>query len=74
MVDVASFLADDCDALVAAALACPVCLRGDVEWLLDGDPYDPSASCSCRHCGHGRQVYLSGDQALRLAIAPVGHG
>ena len=71
MVDVASFHADDCDALVAASLACPVCLAGDVEWALDGDPYDPSASCSCRRCGYGRRVYLSGDQALRLAIAPL---
>lgn len=74
MVDVASFYANDCDALVVAALACPVCLRGDVEWFLDGDPYDPSASCSCRHCGHERRVYLSGDQVLRLAIAPLGQG
>lgn len=38
MVDVASFYADDCDALVAAALACPVCLEGDVEWTLDAIP------------------------------------
>ena len=74
MVDVATFLGDDCDALVSAALACPVCLGGEVEWSLEGDPYDPSADCSCRQCGYGRRVFLSGEQALRLAIAPVAPG
>ncbi|MFL5826585.1 MAG: hypothetical protein ACJ76V_08690 [Thermoleophilaceae bacterium] len=66
--ETASFRANDADCLVAASLACPVCLHGDAVWSLGGDFWDTWADCSCPHCGHSRRVFLAGDQALRLSL------
>ena len=64
----ASFRGDDDPALVAAALACPVCLSGDVDWALEVDEWDAVVHCSCRACGHSRPVELNSQQALRLYL------
>lgn len=70
MLEVATFQPDDRAELVGASLACRRCLHGEVDWALDGDAYDPSALCTCRACGYVRRVYLSSEQALRLALHP----
>lgn len=67
--DTARFRPDDPDALVAASLACPVCLHGDgvrCEDALDG--YDPSVRCDCGTCNTRWRVFLTPEQALRLAL------
>ena len=67
--DTARFRADDPDVLVAASLACPLCLQGeDVEWRLDTDGYDPSVQCLCRPCNARWRVYLAPQQALRIGL------
>jgi hypothetical protein len=67
--DTARFRADDPDILVAASLACPLCLRGDdVEWRLDADGYDPSVQCLCRPCNERWRVYLAPQQELRIGL------
>lgn len=70
MLEVANFRQDDPAVLVAASLACRVCLSSDVAWSLDGEPQeDPSVVCACRACGDTRRVFLAPEQALRLAVA-----
>lgn len=62
------FLPDDPQELVDASLACRACLSGAIDWSLDAEGYDASVLCTCRDCGDTRRVYLSGLQALRLAL------
>ena len=64
----ASFRGDDDPALVAAALACPACLSGDVEWALEVEEWEAEVHCTCRACGHTRSVELNSQQALRLYL------
>jgi hypothetical protein len=72
LADTARFRTDDPDELVIASLACPVCLHSDeVDWELEADGYDPSARCLCSHCDESWRVYLTPDQALRLALMAV---
>jgi hypothetical protein len=73
LTDVARFRADDPDELVAASLACPICLHGDeVSWDLEtADGYDPSARCMCRRCEEFWRVFLLPEQALRLGLMVV---
>lgn len=69
LADVARFAPNDPDALVAAALACPLCLCSEgvqCEDSLDG--YDPSVRCRCPSCQARWRVYLTPEQALRLAL------
>ena len=67
--EIASFRASDQDCLVAASLACSVCLSGDVDWRLSmSDDYDSHVDCVCEACGHTRTVFLGQMQALRLAL------
>jgi hypothetical protein len=67
--DTARFLADDPDALVEAALACPLCLRSDdIVWEAAFTGYDPSVECHCPSCAERWRVYLSPHQALRLSV------
>jgi hypothetical protein len=66
--ELASFRGDDDPCLVAAALACPVCLSGEVEWSLRVDDFEGEVCCRCRACGHVRLVSLTSDQALRLSL------
>jgi hypothetical protein len=69
LADTARFRADDPDELVAAAFACPVCLRGEgVERRETLGGYDPSVACSCESCSTRWRVYLTPDQALRLSV------
>ncbi len=69
---VATYRADDPAELVAASLACPWCLAARVDYALDAeDPFDASADCRCRACGHGWRLFLAPEQALRLALAPA---
>ena len=69
LTDTARFLPGDPDELVAASLACPVCLRaeGVGRWeALEG--YDPSVSCRCPSCDMEWSVYLTPEQALRIGL------
>jgi hypothetical protein len=66
----ASFLPADEDLLVAAALACPWCLSGEVEWRLGNLEHEDWAECECERCDRPFVVHLSPEQALRLALAP----
>jgi hypothetical protein len=66
--ELATFRGDDHPGLVAAALACPVCLSGSVEWWLTPDDQGGEARCRCLCCGHRHAVALSFEQALRLAL------
>jgi hypothetical protein len=66
--ELASFRGDDDPSLVAAALACRVCLSGDVDWALEVDDFDGQVECRCRACGHLRIVSLTSEQALRLSL------
>jgi hypothetical protein len=66
--ELASFRGDDEDCLVEAALACRMCLSGDVEWSLEVDDFDGHVDCSCRACGYVRTVALTSDQTLRLSL------
>ncbi|MBX5469194.1 MAG: hypothetical protein IRZ21_04760 [Thermoleophilaceae bacterium] len=68
VVETASFRSDDVDCLVAASLACPSCLSGEVDWRLGMTPWDGWVDCRCTRCGHERRVYLAPDQALRLSL------
>ncbi len=71
LADTARFRADDPDELVLASLACPVCLQVNrTEWQLDADAdgYDPMVECACRDCELPWRVYVTPDQALRLAL------
>ena len=67
-VETVSFRGDDDPRLVRAALACPCCLSGEVEWTLELGDWEPQAECECRECGHRRSVALNFDQALRLHL------
>jgi hypothetical protein len=64
-----TFRGDDPDCLVAAGLACRRCLSGNVDWSLRPEPWDEVVECTCRECGHRREVSLTGEQALRLALS-----
>jgi hypothetical protein len=66
--ELASFRGDDDPCLVAAALACRVCLSGDVECSLRTADFDADVLCRCRRCGDARTVSLTSDQALRLSL------
>lgn len=71
LADTARFRPDDPDVLVAASLACPVCLRGaGVEWQDSLGGYDPSVECRCPSCQARWRVYLAPDQALRVSLMP----
>ena len=69
--ELATFRGDDDPSLVAAALACRMCLSGDVEWSLRVDDFEGAVECSCRSCGYVREVSLTSEQALRLSLAPA---
>lgn len=66
--ELASFRGDDEPCLIAASLACRVCLSGDVEWSLRVDDFDGEVQCRCLSCGDVRTVSLTSDQALRLSL------
>jgi hypothetical protein len=66
--ELASFRGDDDPCLVAAALACRVCLSGDVEWSLRVADFDDEVLCRCSNCGDCRTVSLTSVQALRLSL------
>jgi hypothetical protein len=72
LADTARFRTDDPDELVIASLACPMCLHSEaVDWELEADGYDPSAQCVCSRCEETWRVYVTPDQALRLALLAV---
>lgn len=67
--DTARFRPDDPDALVAASLACPICLRTEeVRWEAALEGYDPSVECLCPACQERWRVYLAPQQALRFGL------
>ena len=67
--ETASFRGDDHSCLVAASLSCRVCLSGAIDWSLRVADWDHEVVCRCRDCGDERVVSLTGEQALRLALA-----
>lgn len=67
-VETVTFRGDDDPRLVQAALACPRCLSGEVEWTLELGEWDQRVECACRACGHRRSVALSFEQSLRLHL------
>ena len=72
LADLARFRPEDPDELVAASLACPICLSGtEIHWQLEADGYDPSARCECRQCEQSWRVYMTPHQALRLGLMPI---
>jgi hypothetical protein len=66
--ELAIFRGDDDPRLVAAALACPLCLSGEIDWALEVDDWEAQVWCSCKSCGHRRAVGLNSQQALRLYL------
>jgi hypothetical protein len=67
--DVARFRPDDPDALVSAALACPLCLRSEkVRFTAVLEGYDPRVDCVCPSCRERFKVYLNPQQALRFGL------
>ena len=68
LTETASFRGDDATPLVAASLACRMCLSGEVDWSLRADDWDAEVECRCRGCGDVRTVSLTGEQALRLSV------
>ncbi len=69
LADTARFRTDDPDALVAASLACPICLGSEqVQWDAALEGYDPSVECRCPACEQRWRVYLAPQQALRLGL------
>ena len=55
--------------LVAAALACPVCLSGEVGWALEVDEWEAQVHCTCRVLRPSAgAVGLNTQQALRLYL------
>ena len=66
--ETAHFRPADSGCLVAASLACPVCLSSAVRWSLGGGGYDRRARCVCTECDHERDLYLTPEQALRLSL------
>jgi hypothetical protein len=66
--ETAAFRGDDPSCLVAAGLACRVCLADDVAWALELEPWDNRARTRCRKCGHERTVSLTPEQGLRLSL------
>jgi hypothetical protein len=69
LADTARFRSDDPDELVAASLACPICLRSEpVEWEAALDGYDPSVECHCPSCEQRWRVYLGPQQELRFGL------
>jgi DNA-directed RNA polymerase subunit M/transcription elongation factor TFIIS len=72
--DIARFALNDPDVLVTASLACPLCLRTEeVEWRARLQGYDPSVQCRCVACNERWRVYLTPDQALRIALMQHAH-
>jgi hypothetical protein len=67
-IETASFRGDDEPCLVRAALACPVCLSGAVDWALEQEEWEAQVACTCCDCGHSRVVSLNPQQALRLCL------
>ncbi|MCW3064213.1 MAG: hypothetical protein JWN32_1385 [Solirubrobacterales bacterium] len=39
-----------------------------MEWHVEHSGYDASAACRCTSCGRERVVFLTPEQALRLAL------
>ncbi len=73
LADTARFRADDPDSLVAASLACPICLRSEqVAWEAALEGYDPSVECWCPRCQQRWRVYLAPQQDLRIGLMEAG--
>jgi hypothetical protein len=66
----AAFALDDPDALVDAALSCPMCLGADtrVEIGIHGEVV--TGGCVCDDCGATWSLGLEPQQLLRLALDP----
>jgi hypothetical protein len=68
--DLARFRPDDPEEVVAAALACRLCLGAAGHVDLDWDEDPPVCRCRCADCGALTVVAVDGQQAMRLALAP----
>jgi len=68
--DVARFLADDDERLVAASFACPVCLGLDADARLTLERDDCEVACSCSSCRTEWSVAVDAAQVMRLVLHP----
>jgi hypothetical protein len=69
----AGFALDDPDALVDAALSCPMCLGADSRMEIGLDGGEVSGTCACAACDATWSLALEPQQLLRLALdAPRG--
>ncbi len=68
--DVARFFADDPAALVAASLACPLCLSTRTVARLVIEPEDSAVQCSCAACERAWRVGVDPAQVMRLVLHP----
>jgi hypothetical protein len=66
----AAFALDDPDALVDAALACPMCLGGDSLVDVGLVAGELAGTCSCGSCDATWSLALEPQQLLRLALDP----
>jgi hypothetical protein len=70
MVDFARFDALEDEAVVAAAFACPFCLRASIAITVRRSDPEFVAACRCRACPPLWRVYLRADQVARLKQEP----
>ena len=68
--DLARFYPNDDDPLVAAAFACPTCLRTPRFVRLGGGGSEPRAHCRCPGCRLDWTIALNAPQTLRLGFDP----
>jgi hypothetical protein len=66
----ATFTLDDPDALVDAALSCPLCLGADSTADVDLTGDEVTGRCSCAACGATWSLSLEPQQLLRLVLDP----
>lgn len=70
VVDCARFLAEDPVELVEASFACPWCLSGVDDAVVELGSHDSVARCTCPACDHEWDVSLHAGQVMRLTLAP----
>jgi hypothetical protein len=66
----AAFALDDPDALVDAALCCPMCLGAESRIDVGLHAGEVTGTCACDACGATWSLALEPQQLLRLALDP----
>jgi hypothetical protein len=68
--DIARFLPQDPQELIAASLACAWCLHRAAHVRVERDESTGVAVCTCGACGRTTRVALAPQQLMRLLLAP----